>query len=58
VHFYHELAHARPDAFTLDLALSLAMRADCLEAMGQREVALADSREAIAALRPKFLQVP
>jgi hypothetical protein len=52
------LAAARPDAFTPDLAVSLAVLANCLEATGRDDDALAANQEAIDTLRPPFLAVP
>ncbi|MGF1475305.1 MAG: hypothetical protein ACFB6S_07050 [Geminicoccaceae bacterium] len=55
---YRELVEKNRDAFLADLALALATRANCLEALDRVDEAIADNREAIEALRPTFLRVP
>jgi tetratricopeptide (TPR) repeat protein len=48
---YRELARARPDAFTPDLAMSLNNLANMLSDLGRREEALARAEEAVAIRR-------
>ncbi|HEY1931106.1 MAG TPA: hypothetical protein VGG99_03765 [Acetobacteraceae bacterium] len=55
---YRTLAAQRPDAFRPYLATSLSVRANCFEAAGQMEYALADDVEAIALLAPMFVRLP
>jgi tetratricopeptide (TPR) repeat protein len=55
---YRKLAAAQPQAFRVELAQSLATRADCLEAVGQLDEALANTREAIEILLPVFRKSP
>jgi tetratricopeptide (TPR) repeat protein len=47
VDIYRDLARARPEAFTPDLAMSLNNLANCLSALGRREEALAAAQEAV-----------
>lgn len=58
VALWRELAAQRPDAFRPDLATSLAVRANCLEALDRCEDALAGNADAIATLSPAFVQHP
>ncbi len=53
-----KLAAAYSDAFKANLALSLAVRANCLEALDRADAALAGNVAAIEALRPTFLVRP
>jgi hypothetical protein len=51
---YRALAAQRPDAFRPNLATSLWVLADCLDAMDRREEGLTANAEAIALLSPLF----
>ena len=55
---YRELAALRPDAFRPDLARSLAVLGNCLEAMGSLDQAIARDREAVAMLLPYLQRWP
>jgi tetratricopeptide (TPR) repeat protein len=55
---YRELAAARPDAFRPDLATSLSVLGDCLEAVDRLDEALAADEDAIATLWPAFERFP
>jgi tetratricopeptide (TPR) repeat protein len=47
VNIHRDLARARPEAFTPDLATSLNNLANCLSALGRREEALAAAQEVV-----------
>jgi tetratricopeptide (TPR) repeat protein len=55
---YRELARARPDAFRPDLAVSLAVLANALEATDRASEAVDVNREAIATLSEPFVAHP
>ena len=55
---YRELAAARPDAFRPNLAMSLAVLANCLESVERAAEGLTANTEAIVTLREPFLDVP
>ena len=53
-----ELAAWRPDMFRPDLAVSMAVQANCLDALDRPAEALASNAEAIATLSPAFAEHP
>lgn len=53
-----ELASARPDAFRPDLARSLSVQGDCLEATNHLDAAQSCDCEAVALLTPDFVRWP
>jgi hypothetical protein len=55
---YRELARARPEAFTPDLARSLNTLSNILLTIGRREDAIARAEDAVRALAPFFLSQP
>jgi hypothetical protein len=58
VGLYRELAVARPDAFRPELAVSLSVLADCLEANGRLSEAAKSDQESVVTLAPALAKHP